>query len=100
MKTSTFVIKGVEITLHQARIISLLIHDKGIDYVADVLGCTPSAVQNSLSMVRLKLNTFSSIGVVAQAIVSDFDFEGNCKGTYLFDGFVPAKAFPWPTPTL
>ena len=92
MKTRYYPIEETQLTLAEARAVSLLITGIPRKQVAQLLGIAESTLNQRMRLIYLKLNVQSIGSLIVLALKNGFDDQGNLNGEYLFEGYT---GLPW-----
>ncbi|MCB9187470.1 MAG: helix-turn-helix transcriptional regulator [Flavobacteriales bacterium] len=92
MKTRYYPIAETQLTLAEARAVSLLITGIPRKQVAQLLGIAESTLNQRMRLIYLKLQVQSIGSLVRVALTHGFDDQGHLNGEYLFDGY---SGLPW-----
>ncbi len=84
-RVKKFEVDGKELTLCQARIVSLLMHGLQRKELAHYLGNSKNTIDTHLDRIYRELNLHDSRLVLVWAINHGFDSHGCLNGLYLFD---------------
>lgn len=87
-----FEFDGKEITLCQARIISLTLQCLQRKQIAAYLGNSKHTIDSHISRIYSILNINDSSQAILWALENGFDRQGSLNSVYLFEGFVN---MPW-----
>lgn|GEM_PF-1562576 len=85
-------LNGRSISACKARIISLICYGLTRDHIAEVMGVKQGTIGSHLDTLYKYLGIPGSKALIARALTSGFDLEGNYHGHYLFEGYTKV---PW-----
>lgn len=80
MKTQNHVFAGKELTLHEMKIIALLVQLQTRRVIAENLKISPNTLGHQLTILFLKTETGNYLQLILKALENGFDKQGNFNG--------------------